>query len=307
MLAPGSRLFVRGGRTNIRTAVALGSRLEKNRDRPLRSFRLALSGSQRRSGQQNGVLATESMGEITGQSPESAVSRAFSVLELLAREAEPVRLTTIAAKLEMQKSTAHRILATLMGLEYAKQDPNTGCYYATLRLWELGAGLIAHHPLKRAAASYMQRLYESTRETVSLVILSGDDVLFLDKVAGPGSFGSRVGSRAPALLAAGGKAILAFDPDARAIIRRTRERLKEARSVPVEPLLKDLQEIRRCGYAVSSFPPGATTFAAPIMGRDGRVIAAMTVAVPERRLTKAGRERTVDELLGTCAELTDQM
>lgn len=248
------------------------------------------------------------MSEVTGQSPEGAVSRAFAVLELLAREAEPVRLTTIATKLEMQKSTAHRILATLIGLQYAQRDPNTGCYYATLRLWELGTGLITYHPLKRAAASYMQRLHESTRETVSLVVLSGDDVLFLDKISGPGSFGARVGSRAPAPLAAGGKAILAFEPDARAIIRRARERIKETRSVTVEPILKELQEIRRCGHAISSLPPGATTFAAPIMGRDGRAIAAMTIAVPESRLSKAGRDRTlIDELLGTCAEFTEQM
>lgn len=253
---------------------------------------------------------TEMMSEVGVQLPEGAVSRAFAVLELLAREEEPVRLSTVAARLDMQKSTTHRILATLMGLQYVQRDPNTGCYHATLRLWELGSGLIAQHPLKRIAAAYMQRLHRSTRETVSLVILSGDDALFLDKISlRPDRSGARVGSRTPAPLAAGGKAILAFEPDARAIIGRTREQIKDKGCVRVEPMLKELQEIRRSGYAISSFPPGATTFAAPIMGGggDGRAMAAMTVTVPERRLTKAGRERTVDELLGTCAELAAQM
>src|SRR5262245_41925690 len=118
------------------------------------------------------------MGDVALLASESAVAKAFAVLELLALEDEPVRLSVIAARLKMQKSTVHRVLTTLSRLHYVQQDPNTGCYHATLRLWEMGTGLIANHPIKRAAALSMQRLHESTRETVSLVVLSGDDVLF---------------------------------------------------------------------------------------------------------------------------------
>lgn len=247
------------------------------------------------------------MGEVLLQASESAVSRAFAVLELLAIESEPVRLSAIATKLDMQKSTVHRILATLIRLQYVEQEANTGCYQATLRLWEMGSGLIAQHPIKRAAAAYMQRLHESTRETVSLVILAGDDVLFLDKIISPRPirFSSRVGSRAPAPLAAGGKAILAFEPDARGIVRRSRERIREKRRASVDALMDELENIRRRGYAVSSFRPGAVTFAAPVMARDGRAAAALSVSAPESRLTKVKRDNIIDQLLGTCAELAE--
>lgn len=249
------------------------------------------------------------LNEVATQTPESAVSRAFAVLELLAREEEPVRLSAIATRLGMQKSTVHRMLATLTGLGYVQQEPQTGCYRATLRLWELGCGLVVHHPVKRAAAAFLQQLHQSTRETVSLTILSGDDVLYLDKIVSPRPirFTSRIGSRAPAPLTAGGKAMLAYEPEARAILRRARERIKAPRRVSPESLMRELEEVRQNGYATSSYSPGVISFAAPIMARDGRAAAALSVSAPESRLTKAKRADIIEQLLGACAEIAERV
>ena len=249
------------------------------------------------------------MSEVALQPVEGAVSRAFAVLELLALEHEPIRLSAVASRLDMQKSTVHRILTTLGGLGYVQQEPQTGCYQATLKLWELGSGIVAHHPIKRAATVSLQQLHRSTGETVSLVILSGDDVLYLDKLVSPRPirFTSRVGSRAPAPVTAGGKAILAHEPDARAILRRARERIKEKRRVSPEALLRELEDVRRKGYATSSYSPGVVSFAAPIMARDGRAAAALSVSAPESRLTKAKRAEIVEQLLGTCGDIAERV
>jgi IclR family acetate operon transcriptional repressor len=249
------------------------------------------------------------MNEVASQTTEGAVSRAFAVLELLALEKEPVRLSAVASRLGMQKSTVHRILTTLSGLGYVQQEPQTGCYRATLRLWELGSGLVAHHPVKRAAAVFLQQLHQSTRETVSLTVLTGDDVLYLDKIVSPRPirFTSRVGSRAPAPVTAGGKAMLAYEPEARAIIRRARERMTAPRRVSPDSLMRELEEVRRNGYATSSYSPGVISFAAPIMARDGRAAAALSVSAPESRLTQAKREQIIEQLLGTCAEIAERV
>jgi DNA-binding IclR family transcriptional regulator len=209
----------------------------------------------------------------------------------------------------MQKSTVHRILIQLIGLGYVQQEPNTGLYQATLRLWELGSGLIAHHPVKRAAAAFLQRLHESTHETVSLTILSGSDVLYLDKLVSPRPirFTTRVGSRVPAPLTAGGKAILAFEPDARALIRRAGERLGDKRRGSLESVLRELEQVRKNGYATSSFSPGVVSFAAPIMARDGRAAAALSVSAPEARVTKTKRADIIERLLDTCAQIAEHV
>jgi DNA-binding IclR family transcriptional regulator len=243
------------------------------------------------------------------QATEGAVSRAFALLELLALAGEPQRLSVMAARLEMQKSTVHRVLGTLIGLGYVQQDAESSCYRATLKLWELGSSLIAQHPVKRLAAAYLLQLHASTRETVSLTVLSGDDVLYLEKIVAvrPMPFTSRVGSRAPATLTAGGKAMLAHEPGARAIVSRARERTHAKRRTGVERILRELEEVRHQGYATSSFRPGVVSFAAPIMGRDGRAAAAISVSAPETRLNGAKRAQILEQLLGTCAQLAERV
>lgn len=249
------------------------------------------------------------MSELAHPVADGAVPRAFRILELLALEAEPMRLSAIALALGMQKSTVHRILTTLMSLGFVEQDEDTSYYGATLRLWELGCGLISQHPVKQTAAAFLQRLHDATHETVSLTILSGDDVLYLDKIVSPRPirFTSRVGSRAPAPLTAGGKAILAFEHDARAIIRRVRARIKDKRRVDTRMVLEELDRVRQHGYAESSFRPGVVSFGAPIMARDGRAAAAISVSAPESRLTEAKRADIVEHLLATCADIAERV
>jgi DNA-binding IclR family transcriptional regulator len=248
------------------------------------------------------------MSEIATHATDGAVPRAFAVLELLAHEQEPTRLSAIALKLGMQKSTVHRILATLTSLGYVEQVASTGCYRATLRLWEIGSGLIAHHRIKQAATVFLQRLHAATRQTVSLTILSGDDVLYLDKIISPRPtrFTSRVGSRVPAPLTAGGKAILAYEPHARAIIQRAMPHIKEKRRVGVDAMLRELADVRRNGYAVSRFRPGVVSFGAPILSRSGRAAAALSVSA-ETRLPDARHEAIIEELLSTCAEIAESV
>ena len=243
------------------------------------------------------------------QGVEGSVPRSFAVLELLVQKGEPMRLSSIGSALDMQKSTVHRILATLMVLGYVEQDPKTSCYGATLRLWELGVQMVQQHPVKQAAAVYLQRLHSATGETVSLTLLSGDDVLYLDKLLSPRPirFTSRVGSRAPAPLTAGGKAMLAYEPDARLIVRRALRRIEKSRRIDPDELERELNDVREHGYAVSSFSPGIVSFGAPVMARDGRAAAAISVSAPESRLTEARRADIIEHLLATCADLADRV
>jgi len=240
---------------------------------------------------------------------DGVAARAFAVLEALALSEDPIRLSRIARRLELQKSTVHRILATLIHLGYAEQVPETGCYRANLRLWELGSTTVSHHPVKRAASGYLQQLHQATRETVSLTVLSGIDVLYLDKIVSPRPvrFTSRVGSRVPAPLTAGGKAILAYEPNAPEIIHAVRERIAEGNPLCIASVLHELEDVRRHGYAISSGRPGVRSFAAPIMGQDGRAAAALSVSAPESRLSKSKQESIVEQLLGTCADIADRV
>jgi DNA-binding IclR family transcriptional regulator len=192
---------------------------------------------------------------------------------------------------------------------YVEQSEVSGCYRATLRLWELGTGLITEHPIKRAAAAFLQQLHAATRETVSLAILSGDDVLYLDKIMSPRPirFTTRVGSRVPAPLTAGGKAILAQLPNAREIIHRVRTRTPANRRVPVARLMSELAEVRERGYAISSYSNGVQSFAVPIRVRDGSPAAALSVSAPEQRLNDKKQAQIIESLLVISAEIAERV
>ncbi|MGD2141400.1 MAG: IclR family transcriptional regulator [Burkholderiales bacterium] len=249
------------------------------------------------------------MSEVATKTVEGAVARAFTVLELLATAPESMRLSAVAATLDMQKSTVHRILGTLTELGYVEQSEVSGCYRATLRLWELGTGLITEHPIKRAAAAFLQQLHAATRETVSLTILSGDDVLYLDKIMSPRPirFTTRVGSRVPAPLTAGGKAMLAELPNAREIIQRVRTRTPATRRVPVANLMRELAEVHERGYAISSYSNGVRSFAVSIRVRDGGPAAALSVSAPEQRLDDGKQAQIIESLLVTSAEIAERV
>ena len=249
------------------------------------------------------------MNTLAEQATEGVVARALGVLEFLALACEPARLSAVATALGLQKSTVHRILATLAGLGYVEQLPETGCYRATLKLWELGANTLHEHPVKRAAAAFLHELHRATGETVSLTILSGDDVLYLDKIMSPRAirFTTRVGSRVPAALTAGGKAMLAQLPDARALLKRTATRVKKERRFDVESVMGELAEARKRGYAASSYSPGVISFGAPVMARHGQPAAALSVSAPVERVTAKKRAAIVECVLNACANMSEKV
>ena len=240
---------------------------------------------------------------------DTTVAKGLSVLELLAKADGPVRLSTIAEQLDLQKSNVHRLLATFIELGYVTKEPESGRYALTLRLWELGAAVLAMHPAKRAAAPYMQELHAATSETVSLTVLDGDDVLYLDKIVAPRvlRFTTRPGSRAPAALVAPGKALLAHEPDPLAIIKRAAKQPVNGKKIDVPSLVAELETVRRNGYSVSksTLTPGLVGIAAPIMGRDARAAAALSVSGPAERLSDKKVREVVDAVLNACARIAE--
>jgi DNA-binding IclR family transcriptional regulator len=214
-----------------------------------------------------------------------------------------MRLSDLAAATGLQKSTVHRIVRTLVELGYVAQDPGNSLYRPTLRTWELGMGVIADLPVKRAAAGFLQDLHRSTGETVSLTVLSGDDVLYLDKIfaARPIRFTTRVGSRVPAPFTAGGKAMLAHCPDAAAIAARVAVHHR----LDLDALAAELEEARTRGHALSSYSPGVISAGAAVLGQGGQPVAALSVSAPEARLTTAKRNAIIESLLDTAARMAD--
>jgi DNA-binding IclR family transcriptional regulator len=215
-------------------------------------------------------------------------------------------MSRLSEEVGLQKGTVHRILKTLVALGYVEQEAETGRYGLSLKLWELGAAVVVEHPVKRAATSFLQGLQQETGETVSLVVLSGDDVLYLEKLISPRAvrFTARAGSRVPAALSAGGRAMLAYRDDAREVLHRTAARLAAHRPLDVDALIAEFEAVRRRGYSISRDNPRVVSMGCALPSRTGQPTAALSVSAPVERLDAERERRIAESLLATCARLT---
>lgn len=237
---------------------------------------------------------------------DSALGKGLRVLEALVAADGPSRVSHLAAKLEMQKSSLHRVLQTLVEFGFVSQDPETALYSPTLKVWELGSAVVSRLPVKQAAAPLLQELHRATGETVSLSVRDGDDVLYLDKIMSPRPMGftTRIGSRVPAPMTAAGRAMLAYEPDARSVVERVAARV-DGGAIDVDKVLSELEKARRVGYVVGRgrVDRGVVGIATAVLGHRGSALAGLTVSTPSQRLDRARQQEIVEALLGAASRL----
>jgi DNA-binding IclR family transcriptional regulator len=218
-----------------------------------------------------------------------SVNRALTALELVA-DAGELGVTELGRRLGVHKATASRLAATLAERGLLERDPQTDRYHLGFGLVRLAGAAMARLDLVSAARAAMDDLAERTHETVTIGVLSGDDVVSVDQVTGTRSIVSVswVGKRTPLHTTSTGKVFLAFMDDAERE-RRLGTPLEAAtpRSVTsAETLRSQLDEVHRRGYAqtLEELEVGLNAVAAPVRQADGQVTAALSVSGPSFRL-----------------------
>jgi DNA-binding IclR family transcriptional regulator len=207
-----------------------------------------------------------------------SVDHALRLVRLMA-EGRPLRLAEVAAHLGVAPSTAHRLLGSLRYHGFVIQEGRAGRYGPGPALLELAMATTASIDIRRVARPALERLRDAVQETVSLLVLEGTNVLFLDCIEGPQSVrvGSRLGMVFPAHLTSAGKALLAALPPA-----------DVARLVaPDSPLWQELERVREAGYGTNfeEREVGVSALAACVRDAAGAPLAAVAVAAPAGRLS----------------------
>ena len=218
--------------------------------------------------------------------------KGLRVLEILARSAAPLGVTEIAARTGVAKSDAHRLVQTLVEQRFARQDAQSGAYFPTLRLWELGWAVTGRTDIRTAAEPCMGRLLARTRETVHLAALDGLDAVYIHKLESPEPVRAytEVGGRSPAHAVATGKALLAQLGEA----ERRQAALALRRYTPrtiVDPaeFMRELDRVRAAGFAVNrgEWRQSVCGVAAPVLDASGRAVAAIGLSGPAERMKPA--------------------
>lgn len=184
----------------------------------------------------------------------NSVEKALAVLEAVAAPGAPHRLTELATRVELPKSTIHRILQILGGEGYVVST-SEGTYGVGPRALALAGQVLAHTDIRALSDPVLSELQRTTGATVHFALRSGASAVYIAKFEGnqPYRMASRVGAAIPLYCTSIGKAILAALPEAetQGIVETTPlvARTRNTRTT-VAALLEDLKETRRRGFAI---------------------------------------------------------
>jgi DNA-binding IclR family transcriptional regulator len=237
-------------------------------------------------------------------------------IELIRRSAEhPLSLTEAAEVLGVHKSTALRILQTLESARFVRKT-GAGTYVFGSGLIELSELALGSMDLRQFAAAHLRRLQRETGHTVHLAQLTGDEIIYIDKVDSPSfdavKLPSRVGRAVSIYASAVGKVILAFLPREerdRLLSHVVFERHTGTTFADRASLELELIQVRERGWATDNGEHDAYVMcvAAPIRDSRGQVIAAVSITAIEVIATLAQLEARLPLLLDTAVLISAEL
>jgi IclR family KDG regulon transcriptional repressor len=203
-----------------------------------------------------------------------AIDKCFSILELLAQTKEPMGISGISGKLELNKSTVFNIAHTLMDLDVLEHQPD-GKFALGTRFYILGNMAGKRSELLQVAHPYLERINEKTKLSAFLGLRSDRQSILIDKVdsANGIKLSSEIGMQMPVLAGAGIKAMLAqlSDDEIDEILHRSELKSYTPNSITDRAeYKKEILEVRKQGIAYDreEYIEGMVAFAIPVKVRD---------------------------------------
>ena len=240
------------------------------------------------------------------------------ILDILGQNPQGIGVRDLSLKVNLPKGTTHRLLSSLSYLGYVRQDTKTRNYLLGFKLVELGNILLSQLDLRREAAPFLKDLAERTKETIHMVILDQDEVVYIDKVEGDNNpsglrMASRIGLRNPAHSSAVGKVLLShFSDEALGQFLRRKGLLRRTENTITDPaqLKEHLKIVRDQGYAIDDEEneKGVRCVGAPIYDEAGNAVAAISISGPAFRVTKKmAQETLVKEVMNTALNISRRL
>jgi len=220
-----------------------------------------------------------------------SVERALDILDCLS--SKKMNLVDISKLVDLNKSTVHRLLQTLISKGFVVQDDLSAQYGLTTKLVELGQRVIDDLNIVELAKPTLTKLSQLTQEVVHLVMIDQEGAVYIDKLESSNTIRmySYVGKRIPLYCSAVGKAYLAFS---KPITVKTKwegivshlTRHTEHTICSEQGLLDDLHVTRSRGYAIDNEENelGIVCVAAPIYSHTKDIHYAVSVSTPKFRM-----------------------
>lgn len=213
--------------------------------------------------------------------PPSILTKAFNLLRAFNPHQRVMTLSELSRAAGLPKSTVHRLLARLV--ELGAVEHHRSGYKIGLGLLQLGAGTPAGY-MRDLGLPHLGQLHRWSGATVHFAVLRQFDVVYLEKLASPGSPASitSIGGRLPANCTAIGKALLAHEnfDDLAAFLPDPLPQMTARSITDVATLVDQLRRVRDGGIAreEGEAQPGLACIAAPVV-LNGFAIGAVSLGI----------------------------
>lgn len=250
-------------------------------------------------------------GKFTRVKPEQttiqSVDRAATILEVLSEEA-PLSISEIARRLDVHRSTALRLLATLETHNLVEETTTRGSYQLGFALLHLANSVTHRIDFARDAQACCDAVAEQLNETINVAVLDSGYAMTITQTTGNRMIGltrQYVGQRGPLHATSTGKMLLAH-ADQTELERVLDQGLEAYTSMTItdpEVLLMELETLRERDWAssVAEWEEGINALAVPVRDPDEQVVAALAVNAPAFRLP----ESSFAEVAGLLREHTE--
>lgn len=237
--------------------------------------------------------------------------RGFQVLASFTPEKPEASLTDLADVLGTDASTASRFAYTLEDLGYLERSPETKLYRVSSKIYALTVSLSGPRNIRKVSLPFMERLRDTTGETVVLGVRDGAEIVVIEVVETKKALVPRgwVGGRVPVYCSALGKATLVHLPqqtlmnllDTINIIPYTEHTI-----VNRLDLLQELEQTRQRGWSINreEYTPGVISVGAPIFSGRSEPAGAICIDVPSARVPK---ERVIEQIASQVVKVAHEI
>ena len=232
---------------------------------------------------------TETDGDDAVPGGVQSVDRALAILEILGRDGSS-GVGEVAEELDIHKSTASRLLSSLLARGMVQQNTNRGKYELGFGILKLASSIPGRLSLVGEARPVIEALAEEYKETVNLAVLREEYAVNVDQAMGPSTLATYdwLGSLTPLHATSSGKVLLAaLGADERGRILKTAKLpQRTAKTIRTRPALeKELLQVVKNGFAQAreEFEMGINSVAVPVRNHLGAVVGAISISGPAFR------------------------
>jgi len=214
------------------------------------------------------------------------LERALVIMEFLLDHPKGMGITELTEELNFSKNSVFRITTTLLNHGYLIRDAQKR-FRVSKKLLAMGCKTIGESHFMEVSLDVMRECRDEVKETILIGTMIENEGVVMEQVLGshPFKFSLDLGMRLPVQCAAPCKAMMAYmsDSDKKLILKNAEFTIHNENTIPThEAYLKELKEVKKCGYALDRAEEleGIHCIASPVFDQYGKPIAAIWTTGP---------------------------